>query len=450
MTRHLGGPMGGRDRIAGMSRREFMKRAAALGIGLPAAAAILEACSRPGQPAAGASPENLSGTGGIVVPGSPYPLARPTAPVTWKIYDDNPAIADDLPIEKDATLVIFNWSYYIWNKVIEDFASQYNVKTQYISFQNVSTGLAKLQTGKLQADVFFPTRDFVGKLVTAKLIQPLNHNYIPHLVSDNWPDFQNPFYDQQWRYTVPYTVYTTGVGYRRDVISDEEMATQGYDSQWNPKYKGKVGVLDDYREVLGMALLRRGITDVNTTDPKLIAQAGDDLAKTIDLVDVRVDNNAWTGIPKGQYVVHQDWCGGMVAAWENSPKQTMSEYEKIGYWYPKDRVGAIQNDLMVIPKSAPHPVLAHKFLDFLLTYENAMTNFSWNLYQPPQIKADPETLTTTSGAYGARYGMPYVPPWMPDAVVRQADFQAGVHELELAPDVNQLWQDAYNKFQAGA
>lgn len=448
MKRQLGGPMGERGRAARISRREFMSRAAALGVGLPTAAAILEACTRPGQ--SGQLPSNeLTGTGGLIVPGSPYPLAREDKPVKWKIFDDNPPIEDDLPIEKDATLIIYNWTYYLWNKVIEDFAAKYNVKWETPNYGTVSNALAKLQTGELQADVFFPTKDFMGKLVTAKLIQPLNHSYIPHLASDNWDVFQNPFYDQEWRYTVPYAVYTTGIGYRRDVIPDEEMAAQGYDIVWNPKYKGKVGVLDVFRETMAMALLRRGITDINTTDPNLIDQATNDLTELIDLVSVRVDDLTWNGICKGQYYVHHHWNGGLVAAWENCPSPTMTDYKKIGYWYPKDRVGAVTNDLITIPKNAPHPVLAHKFIDYLLTYENAMANYSWNLYQPPQKRADPETLTTTFGEYDGRYGMPYVSPWMPDAVVREEDFHTGVEILEVSPDVNQLWLNGWNKFTAG-
>ena len=49
----------------------------------------------------------------------------------------------------------------------------------------------------------------MGQLVEGKLIQPVNHSYIPN-ISQAWPDFTNPFYDGKWQYTVPYTIYTTG------------------------------------------------------------------------------------------------------------------------------------------------------------------------------------------------------------------------------------------------
>ncbi len=55
-------------------------------------------------------------------------------------------------------------------------------------------------------------------MVAADLLRPLNHDYIPNI--DNlWPQFQNPWYDAGWRYSVPYTVYTTGIGWRTDMVS---------------------------------------------------------------------------------------------------------------------------------------------------------------------------------------------------------------------------------------
>jgi glutamate-1-semialdehyde 2,1-aminomutase len=41
-------------------------------------------------------------------------------------------------------------------------------------------------------DVFFPTIDVMAQLVYGKLIQPINHSYIPN-ITQAWPDFTNPF-----------------------------------------------------------------------------------------------------------------------------------------------------------------------------------------------------------------------------------------------------------------
>jgi spermidine/putrescine transport system substrate-binding protein len=77
----------------------------------------------------------------------------------------------------------------------------------------------KLRSGQLNFDVFFPTVDVMAQLVYGKLIQPLNHSYIPN-ISQAWPDFTNPFYDGKWKYTVPYTIYTTGIAWRKDHVPE--------------------------------------------------------------------------------------------------------------------------------------------------------------------------------------------------------------------------------------
>jgi spermidine/putrescine transport system substrate-binding protein len=433
----------GRD----LSRREFLKRSAGAAVAVPSLAAILDACTKPGTTSS-TSASSLSGTGGIHVPGSPYPLARQDAPVTWKIFDDNPPIKSDLQPEKGATLQIYNWTQYIWKKVIQEFCDQYHCDYKITTFNNMDEALAKMQTGQLKFDVFFPTFDVLGKLVTAKLLQPINKDYIPNLAANVWDVYENPWYDQKANYTVPYTVYVTGIEYHRDVISDEQVRAMDnpYDLLYDPKYKGRVGVYDDYREAMVMTLMRRGITDVNTTDPKLIQQMGDDLVELTQKVDVRTSiNDAYLGLPHDQYDVVQAWSGDCAAAWFYVPKYTMDEFERIGFWYPEDRKGVVSSDCIAIPQNAEHPVLSHLFLNFMLDKKHSLDNFAWVGYQVPQNAADPAELTTTKSIEGE----PYVFPWLSDAVVRKEDFSTGYTYAELAPDVDAEWHDAWSRFKSG-
>jgi spermidine/putrescine transport system substrate-binding protein len=436
------------------SRRQFLLRAGGAAIAMPSMAAILAACTKPGTDVGGSSGSaNAIGTGGILPPGSPYPLARQDKPVTWNVFDDNPPLQSGLTPEKNATLQIYNWDQYIWEPVVRRFCDQYGCKYKITTFDNMEEAFGKMTSGQLNFDVFFPTTDYVGKLVTKKLIMPLNHDYLPHLASDNWPVYGSPYYDQEARYTVPYTVYVTGLSYRRDVISDEEFRAQPnpYDVLWNPTYNKKVGVYNSYRDVMCMTMIRRGETDLNTEDPNLITQAGNDLVEMSNAVSpVSKTNVAYIGIPNDQVQVTQAWSGDTVAAWGYGPQLNMQAYQNIGYWYPADRTGAVDNDLIAVPTGAKNPVLAHMFLDYLLTYKNAMDNFSWVGYQTPQIKADPDTLTTTMGLYGKSYGVPYVLPWLSDAVVREEDFQKGYRFGELSPDVDNLWTLQWDRFKSGA
>ena len=442
-----------RERI---SRREFMRRSALAAAGVPAASAILAACSKPGGPT----------TGDI----ASIQIARPDNPVTLPINPSNQPIDDGLQPEKNATLKIYNWDNYIWKHVVGEFCAKYGATPEYTTFNNMESAIGKIATGQLDFDIFVPTVNYLGRLVATEYIQPLNHSYIPNLKKNIWPQLSasdKPFYDVGSQYSVPYVVYTTGIGYRRDVISDDMIRgmSNPYDIFWDSQYSGKVGVYDDYREALAMPMSRHAYPDLtsgkmktldlNTGDQSQIDQAKTDLISLIDAVNVRYSiNGAYRFLPQGQYSLHQSWSGDLCAAWAYVNSYTEKSFETIGYWYPEDRKGPIGNDTMVIPKNAPHPVLAHLFLNYMLDFKNAMNNFSWVGYQPPQNDADPDTLTKTEGLYSKLSGwappVNLVPPWMSEAVVRKEDFDTGFQELELSPEVDAIWLDAWQQFQAGA
>ena len=50
--------------------------------------------------------------------------------------------------------------------------------------------------------------------------------------------------------------------------------------------------------------------------------------------------------------------------------------------------GMVDNDLMVVLAQGKNPVLAHLFLDFMLDTKNALDNFGYVGYQPPQTSLD--------------------------------------------------------------
>ena len=87
-----------------------------------------------------------------------------------------------------------------------------------------------------------------------------------------WPSLQNPWYDQGSRYSVPYTVYTTGIGWRADKLphfDPNKLAKPvGRAVASRAEHLGPRGLLDDQHEGLAMALLRDGVTDVNTENPR--------------------------------------------------------------------------------------------------------------------------------------------------------------------------------------
>ena len=147
-------------------------------------------------------------------------LAAPDHPVLWPIAAGNEPIADNLTPERNATLRLYNYADYIAPAAIKAFEkkyAQYNVNVTVSTFNDTDEAITKIRTGAVPYDIYFPSYDQISRLVAAELVRPLNHNYLTNI--DNvWAAFQNPWYDQRWRYTVPYTVYTTGIGWRIDKV----------------------------------------------------------------------------------------------------------------------------------------------------------------------------------------------------------------------------------------
>jgi spermidine/putrescine transport system substrate-binding protein len=418
-----------RDR-RGLSRREFLQRSAGAAFGLSSASAILAACG-------GGDTSGLGGaTGGTT--SAPFELARPDHPVTLPVHAGNKAIASGLEPES-GTLKIYNWIDYLDKKTVKKFEKEFGVKTEITIFNTMDEAIAKVRSGGLDFDVFFPTVDRLGKLVAADLLQPINLDYIPNLEKNIWPQLVDPYYDKGSRYTVPYVIYTTGIGYRTDKVDPPPGDLPNpYEIYWDSQYKGKTFLLDDYREAIGMILLKNGVTDVNTGDKAALAQAKKELLDLIGKVNIKVSVLDYTKVPEGSAWIHQAWSGDFVSAQYYLPKGV--DYTVLGYWYPPDGGGMVGSDTMAILKSAKNPVLAHHFLNFFLDEQNAYDNFfNFTGYQPPQNNLDPDRLVADG----------VVPKHLASCVVRPEDFDKGHIQLELSPEVDAIWQDAWAEFQAG-
>jgi spermidine/putrescine transport system substrate-binding protein len=408
------------------TRREFLRRAAVAGIVLPSMSAILAACRDSSTDAGGPSPS--TGAGGIA-------LAAPGRPVALPLYDDIPAIDDGLTQEA-GPLRVFNWNDYIYKKVIKQFEAEFGVEVEYTQFAGMAEAMNKVQNETIQWDLFFPTVENVAKLVAAKRVQPWNHTYMTNL-ANVWPFFQDPWYDQGARYTMPYLTWKTGIGYRRDFVDDPSTYDMPFDIFWDTKYAGKVGVLDEYRETIGMAMLRNGGTDFNSTDQAEVAAAVDSLIELIDLVNVEIGPGDYQKLAEGTSHVRYSWSGNMNYAQYYLPKGT--EADVLGYYYPPEGGWEVANDTIVINAEAESPVLAHLFINFLLDQDVSLTNFGYEGFQPPLVGVDRQEFLDAG----------YIPPNLENTLVSEEDFAQGQPVLPLSPADDQLYQDEWARFKAG-
>jgi spermidine/putrescine transport system substrate-binding protein len=407
-----------------MRRRSFLQLAAAAA-GAPALG-TLSSCVRQAR--------SISVSGALT-------LASPEHPVLWPIYPGNEPIADNLAPERNATLRLYNYADYIGPAVIKAFERKYapyNVKVTVSTFNDTDEAISKIRTGAVPFDIYFPSYDQISRLVAAQLIRPLNHSYLTNI--DNvWGAFQNPWYDQRWRYTIPYTVYTTGIGWRDDLVPTDVAALPNpYDSLWNPAYRGKTAVIDDWHTAMAMCLLRAGKTDINTSNPADLALINRQLELLQQSVQPKVTITMYNDLPAGALGQCQMWSGDVVNAQYYLPKGT--SVDVLRYWFPDDGKGMVDNDLMVVLRGGHNPVLAHLFLQHMLDTRSALANFGYIGYQPPQRSLDPDTVVARG----------FVPKNLASAVVREKYFAVGYRLLELTVDNDAAWHKVWLAFKAGA
>jgi spermidine/putrescine transport system substrate-binding protein len=409
-----------------LSRRDFLIRAGGTTLALPTMAAILDACSKPGTTAPG------SGAATDV------PIATLQNPVELPLTQD--PIPANTPLES-GPVILYNWADYIYKADVKKFEDKFGVEVQITTFNNMEEGIAKLVNGQVAADVFVPTPGYLRRLVAKDLLLPLQHDLIPNM-SNVWPSYSDPgpYYDLKWHYSVPYTIYTWGVAYRRDRVTDEQAAAQGWNALWNHDYAGAISLYDSYGDTIAVAILRDGSLDVNSSDPATIEAAKQAVLQTINDNDARLTiNGVYAKLPAGDFTVAEAWSGDIVGGTNYLPKGVGTDV--LGYWRPEDGKTMIGNDLLAVPTSAQNPRLAHEFINFFLDDKIGTENFvSWNGYQPPFNSIDPTTLIDKG----------VVPPNLAAAVVTEEMFKTDLTPVELPPDVDQIWLDAWAEIKAGA
>jgi spermidine/putrescine transport system substrate-binding protein len=413
---------------AGTDRRTFIRRAAAGAVGL-SASGLLTACGTTAPVASGSGSSNAANTG----PGG-LPLARTTNPVTLPIYGDNKAIASGLAPEK-GPLELYNWIAYLNPAVITAFEKKYKVKVNLSTFVTVDEAIAKLTTGQVQYDVFWPTPGYLSELVAGKIVQPINHSYIPNLAANVWTSLQSPWYDQGSRYTVPYTVFTVGLGWRADKLPgfNPDKLSNPWNALWQvgPTIKGRVGVLDDERDGMAMALLRNGITDVNTSSQRNLNLAKNSLIQLVQSTNLKFDTNEYQRLADGSLWLHEAWSGDMAAAPSYLPKGVPASV--LRYWSPRSGNGPTNDDILTVLKGGKNPVLAHLFLNHILDTDQAFVNFNYTFYQQPINAMTPQVLV--------QKGM--IAPTLESTMIERSRFDHGYVEGPLSVSTKVMWENAW-------
>ena len=426
------GPAGRRN------RRRFLAESAGALVALTGAGGLLAAC---GNSTGTAGTAGTAGSDGQALGPGGLPLPRPDRPVTLPQWEH--PIDSGLEPERGGEFTVFNYPDYFYNKLLHEFGQKYGVTVRLLPFDNITSAVTRLGSGSVQPDVMNLTTDHIEQLVAAKLIKPLNLDYVPNLKANVWPSLVSPYYDVGSRYTVPYTVTATGIYWRTDQVS-EDIASMAnpWDVFWQSQaYSGDVTVLDEVRETIAMALLRSGITDINTEDAARVNAAVDDLQKLYSICNVRVLDTQWQKIPAGKASLRQAWSGDPLASVFYDLKSP-DEAKLLRFWWPGKGKGPTANDAFAVCASTKKPVLAHLFLNYLLDNGVAYSNFvDFNGYQPPLNEIDPADMVSKG----------LIPETLSNTVLTAADLgPESIQECPLTTAGQALWQTGFARFTSGA
>ncbi len=193
------------------------------------------------------------------------------------------------------------------------------------------------------------------------LLAPLDLLAIPNFQhSENW--LKDLPFDPHNEFSVPYPYLwgTVGIGYDSAVI---DLPPASWNILWDARFSGKISMLNDQREVLGMALRSLGYS-LNSRDPQRIEQAKQKLIQQKPLVKSYTSETFDHMLASGDVVLSHAW-GGPIA-------RAMQERPSIRYVVPQEG-GTIWTDCLAVLSTSSNKALAMEFINYLLETDVAVT-----------------------------------------------------------------------------
>jgi spermidine/putrescine-binding protein len=255
-------------------------------------------------------------------------------------------------------LNLYGWSEYIPPELLERFTKETGIKVNYDTYSSNEELIAKLQAGGGGYDVIIPSDYAVEAMTKQNLLEPLDLSQITNLknIATNFKDLP---YDPGNKFTVPYQWGTVGLVYNESKIKDKPSS---WADLYKPEYAGKVVLLDDEREVLGLALMQLGL-DRNTRAEADLNQAKAKILELKPSVKLFDSDSPKTALLSGEVIIGQTWNGEAALAHKENPA--------IQYLCPREGCG-LWHDNLAIPKGAPHRDAALRFLNFVLEPRNSI------------------------------------------------------------------------------
>jgi spermidine/putrescine transport system substrate-binding protein len=257
---------------------------------------------------------------------------------------------------------------------MKGFKAEYGVDIIQSNYDSMEGMQAKLAAGN-RYDVIFPSASWVQRLNAANQLYPIDHSTLENAAAifDHYDYFVDPWYDADSAHSIPFTMYKTGVAWRKDKLG--EQLTGSWEDLWNEQASGRTFLLDDRDEVLGMGALLLGLPP-NTADE-------DDLDEIVErLATLRphlrgFSSDDYNNLLAGDAWLHHAWSGDMAAILWQADDPSIYGFESPAEGSP------VNTDTYAIPVNAEHPGTALLFIDYMLRPENVERNIGYIGYPMP-------------------------------------------------------------------
>lgn len=281
--------------------------------------------------------------------------------------------------EKTHELRLFTWSEYFDEELLRAFEEQTGAKVKADYFSSNEQMLAKLElaakSGEPGYDLILPSDYMVRILIELGLIQELDAKKMPFL-TDFDPAVKNPEYDPGLRHSVPLAFGTTGLAVNTKLLPKWKGEISWKEALGNPEYAGKVTLLDDTKETLQVALFLAG-KDLGS------ATEADIHAAFARLKNGKKQIKAFTA--ETRPVIESGECA-LCMAYSGDVLSVAKEKPEIRFVVPSDGASA-WTDNFAIPKNAPNPELAYKFMALVLSADGAKRFTERTGYRTAHLKA---------------------------------------------------------------
>lgn len=252
-------------------------------------------------------------------------------------------------------LNLFAWSEYVPQAVIDGFTAQTGITVNYETYASNEEMLAKLVSGAQRYDLIQPSEYAVEALVKEQALRPIDFAQVPNYANIG-AQYQHLPHDPQDRYSVPWMAGSVGIVVNTDRVKD---AITGYRDVFQEKYRGRIVVLDDPREIVSWALAAIG-KGPNDVTPENLAAVTPVLARWLPLVKVYDSDSPKTALLNGDVDIGVVWSGEAARLYQVDRKFT----------YILPREGAHQFvDSLAIPANAANPEAAMRFMNYVLRPE---------------------------------------------------------------------------------